>query len=283
VRTNPEELIIAQEDYVALFRPNEYRQIKLALTIKESTTLILGYGLGDVNVLTALDWSKNVFKNAAANYPNGLIQVFRAASPKQKPYLDRNGIVIVEASNLEAFFDELLEVQEKYAKEYGEQQESLKQFAKELDSADKGIVDHFIDDEDFRDGVLEELSQYPIDLIAGFVSLLDKCIEETWARSSPGGAFEGYNENLVLLVDILEAFPMNKIPPALFQTVAYSLNRVSGMVAEHWGQFGKSWSAGTTWSKRKGDLKVETVKELRAVSKQHGYFGLQRLLEDLPV
>lgn len=62
LRTNPEEIIILQEDYVALFRPIEYRQIKLALTIRESTTLLVGYGLGDVNVLTALDWSKNVFK-----------------------------------------------------------------------------------------------------------------------------------------------------------------------------------------------------------------------------
>jgi hypothetical protein len=33
-RTNPDEIIIAQEDYVTLFRPTEYRQIKLALTIK---------------------------------------------------------------------------------------------------------------------------------------------------------------------------------------------------------------------------------------------------------
>lgn len=40
LRTNPEEIIIAQEDYVTLFRPSEYRQIKLALTIKESTTLL---------------------------------------------------------------------------------------------------------------------------------------------------------------------------------------------------------------------------------------------------
>ena len=45
VRTNPEEIIIAQEDYVSLFRPNQYRQIKLALTVKESTTLLLGYGV----------------------------------------------------------------------------------------------------------------------------------------------------------------------------------------------------------------------------------------------
>ncbi|MBO1912124.1 SIR2 family protein, partial [Microvirga sp. 3-52] len=55
IRHNPESIIITQEDYVKLFRPNEYRQIKLALTIKESTSLILGYGLGDVNVLSAVD------------------------------------------------------------------------------------------------------------------------------------------------------------------------------------------------------------------------------------
>ena len=47
VRTNPKEIIIAQEDYITLFRPSEYRQMKLALTIKESTTLFLGYGLGE--------------------------------------------------------------------------------------------------------------------------------------------------------------------------------------------------------------------------------------------
>ena len=34
-RTAPEGIIITQEDYVALFRPAEYRQMRLALTIKE--------------------------------------------------------------------------------------------------------------------------------------------------------------------------------------------------------------------------------------------------------
>jgi hypothetical protein len=80
-RTNPEEIIIAQEDYVTLFRPTEYRQIKLALTIKESTTVLIGYGLGDVNVLTALDWSRNVFKAAETTYQSDVIQILRTESP----------------------------------------------------------------------------------------------------------------------------------------------------------------------------------------------------------
>jgi hypothetical protein len=106
VRTNPEEIIISQEDYVPLFRPSEYRQIKLALTIRESTTLLVGYGLGDVNVLTALDWSKSVFNGGEATYPNDVIQLLRKNSPHEKPYRDKNGIVIVEAENISDFFEE---------------------------------------------------------------------------------------------------------------------------------------------------------------------------------
>ncbi len=48
IRTSPNSIIISQEDYISLFRPNQYRQQKLSLSIKESTTLIIGYGLGDV-------------------------------------------------------------------------------------------------------------------------------------------------------------------------------------------------------------------------------------------
>lgn len=106
--TRPEEIIIAQEDYITLFRPSEYRQVKLALTIRESTTLILGYGLGDVNVLTALDWSSNVFKGEQASFPHAVIQVLRKDNPREMPYWDKNGLVIVESSSLADFFQELM-------------------------------------------------------------------------------------------------------------------------------------------------------------------------------
>jgi hypothetical protein len=106
VRTKPKEIIIAQEDYVTLFRPTEYRQIKLALTIKESTTLFLGYSLGDVNVLTALDWSRNVFKSEHGEYPCDVVQIVRNGKPDNSPYRDRHGIAIVETADLSAFFEE---------------------------------------------------------------------------------------------------------------------------------------------------------------------------------
>ncbi|WP_240335200.1 SIR2 family NAD-dependent protein deacylase [Paraliobacillus sediminis] len=73
-RLDYETIIVTQDDYIKLFRPNEYRQSKLAMTIRESTTLILGYALGDMNVLTSVDWSKNIYTEKN-EYPYETIMV----------------------------------------------------------------------------------------------------------------------------------------------------------------------------------------------------------------
>jgi SIR2-like protein len=276
IRTNPEEIIITQEDYVSLFRPNEYRQIKLALTIRESTTLLLGYGLGDVNVLTALDWSNNVFKGGPATYPSGVIQILRADKPSGKPYRDKQGILILEADSLEQFFDEFIEIRKVAITKEKAEQKSLNELAQVLDNPDESIIDNFIDDEPFRGKLLSTLSQYPIHLISGFVSFIDKCIEQTWERSKPPGAFEGYNQDLVVLLDILTSFTVEKIPPALLQTTAYALDRVAYYVGD---TYGKSWAAMKTWEKRKANLAPAMVAELNNIAEQHGYVGLKGLLE----
>jgi len=170
LRTNPDEIIIAQEDYVGLFRPTEYRQIKLALMIKESTMLIIGYGLGDVNVLTALDWSKNVYKGEEGNYPNEVIQVVRKNNPKEDPYRDKNSIIIVETNDLEDFFRELYDAKKEVERKENETKKELKKISKVLNEPGETTVNEFIDKKDFRDEVLEVLSNFSNDLISGFVS-----------------------------------------------------------------------------------------------------------------
>lgn len=280
LRTNPEEIIIAQEDYVTLFRPSEYRQIKLALTIKESTTLLLGYGLGDVNVLTALDWSRNVFKGEEANYPNDVIQVLRKDNPTKEPYRDKNGIVIVEVEDISNFFEDYIEVRTKELAEKKKEQKALKNLAKELDAPDGEMIEKFIDDEKFRSDMLKILSKFSIHLISGFVSFLNKCIDETWVRSQPDGAFEGYNQNLILILDILTAFPISSFPPALFQTVAYGLQRVGYYVGNRGGQ---SWKAKKTWDKRKKLLSEGVVNELKSIADQHGYHHVKQLVGEIKV
>jgi signal recognition particle subunit SEC65 len=278
IRTNPDEIIIVQEDYVGLFRPTQYRQIKLALMIKESTMLILGYGLGDVNVLTALDWSKNVFKGEPENYPNDVIQIVKKDKPKKKPYRDRNSIVVVETSSLEDFFKEFSKVRHIKLEEESKKDKSLRELATKLDNPDESTIENFIDDVEFRKEVLEILSTFSNDLISGFVSFLNKCIDETWIRSEPNGAFEAYAANLTMILDILTSFSLKQMPPALFETTAYALQRVGYFVGD---KYGRSFAAKKIWDSRKSELSEELVAELKSFANQHHYTYIQDLCSDI--
>ncbi len=278
VRTNPDEIIIVQEDYVGLFRPTEYRQIKLALMIKESTMLILGYGLGDVNVLTALDWSKNVFSGEPKNYPNEVIQVVRKENPEEDPYRDRNSIVVLETNSLQDFFEEYSEAREEELKKEKEIHENLIKLSKELDSPNESMIEKFIDNGEFRLQVLKTLSTFSNDLISGFISFINRCIDETWSRSEPNGAFQGYADNLSMILDVLTTFSIKQIPPALFETAAYALQRVGYYVGSEPGQ---SFEANRVWSSRKGELSADMVAELKDFAKQHHYIYLKRLCQSI--
>ncbi|HDL7655560.1 TPA: hypothetical protein PXO91_003804 [Yersinia enterocolitica] len=125
---------------------------------------------------------------------------------------------------------------------------------------------------------MDTLSEFSINLISGFISFLDKCIDETWERSRPNGAFEGYNKNLTIILDILLAFPLTKFPPALFQAVVQSLERVGPYIGKNSGQ---SWDADRTWEKRKSQLSTEVVDELKNISAQHGYYFVTNLVKNL--
>lgn len=276
VRSNPSEIIITREDYVSLFRPTEYRQIKLALTVRESTTLILGYGLGDVNVLTALDWSQNVYKSSYNLYPNDVIQIVYTNAPKAKPYREHTSIVIYETDNLEAFFEELKVVHEKQLAAYNERIKTYREYSERLGNANTETINEFIDNDDFRRTIIETIRKFPLYLSSGFIVFFGKCIDETWKRSAPSGAFGGYNQNLVMLLDILTIFKLDDIPPALFQTTAYALDKVAGYVGNALGQ---SYAAKATWDVRKKELSQDVFDELSRIARQHQYMRLLSLLE----
>jgi SIR2-like domain len=158
-RTAPEDIIITQEDYVALFRPAEYRQIRLALTIKESTTCLLGYGLGDVNVLTALDWSKNVYEKERGDYPHEVIQIVRTKDPRPDPYRSNDGIVIVEASEISDFCEEYVTAAAEWKKGSKQKRGKLKEIVNLLAASEPETIKRFIDDDSWRRGVSESACQ----------------------------------------------------------------------------------------------------------------------------
>lgn len=276
VRNNPKELVIAQEDYVALFRPNQYRQIKLALTIKESTVVLIGYALGDVNVLTALDWSKNVFQALEENYPHDVIQILYSKTPNDAPYRDKNGILIVETDDLTQVFQDFGKVRKEFLDNENKKLGELNELVETLNDSDDSNVERFIDDDAFRAEVLGKLSEFPLRLVSAFETFLDKSIEETYARSQPRGAFRGYDQNLTIILDILTAFDFVKMPPALFEILATALDKIAWFVGDRPGE---SHAAGRTWRRRKSELSDRMIEELRNFGERHNCHNLNELLE----
>lgn len=274
IRTNPNSIIISQEDYISLFRPNQYRQQKLSLSIKESTTLIVGYGLGDVNVLTAVDWSKNVYSNQRMNYPHEIIQLLYTDKPKNEPYRDRNDILIIEFKELKTILAEIAElvINDKLI-EIGNEKK-LHDLNGIFQNPEKENIDSFIDDEDFRKSVIEAISQNDIKLISGFLELFSRAIDETWQRAMPNGAFHAYNENLILLLDVLENIELAKLPPALLEAIAYNLDHVANYIGTLRGE---SRAAYTTWRNRKDNIPDDTKTELENIARARNYYRLKSI------
>jgi hypothetical protein len=194
------------------------------------------------------------------------------------PYRDHNGIVILETAELTHFFEEFLEARDALVEKHEKEQAALKELQVKLNSPDNSIISNFIDDSTSRAQLLKVLSRFSVYLVSGFLSLMEKCIDATWERSAPSGAFEGYNENLVIILDILTAFPFERFPPALFEVAARGLDRIAYYVGT---DYGKSWSAYKTWEQRKGGLSLEIVKELRNVAEQYGYWSANTLLDSI--
>lgn len=274
IRTNPNSIIISQEDYVKLFRPTEYRQTKLPLLIKESTTLILGYSIGDINVQTALDWSKHVYSELASNHPHCLVQVIRAKQPKPEPYLRNGNVIIIETEDLPQFFDELIKVIEAENEVEKERKSEINNLILHFKNPEVSDINNFIDDPIFRGDIIEKVSKFNLYIVLSFLEFLQKAIDETWRRAEPDKAFNAYDENLKILMDLIIKIDFSCIPPALIGMIAFNLDRVGFYVGT---TLGKSFAANNTWDRHKDEIPMDTVDELMKIAKTNYYYNIIRL------
>lgn len=281
VRHDHESIIITQEDYIPLFRPNEYRQTKLALTIKESTTLILGYQLGDVNVQSAVDWSKNIFPESK-EYPHQIIQAIRKRNPSSTPYRNISGNIVIEIKEIEDFLGELIKYFTEKQNEYNSEIEKVNSLIGELTENREEQVDRFIKNQDLRLGLLKLLSRFEQYMVTPYIDFMSACIDKTWSNAAPDGAFEAYDDNLRILLDIIINYEYKKMPPALFEFVSYSLDRVFMFVGDRISSipYGKSFKATETWHRNKKKIPLEMVEQLYHFSK-YKYSELHRKIKKL--
>jgi hypothetical protein len=279
VRTDPESLIISQEDYIALFRPNEYRQIRLALALKESTTCLLGYGLGDVNVLTALDWSSKVFQGEAQDYPREVIQVVRnTKSPQEDPYRLENGIVVIEVADIADFLDEFVEAIPRWKKQRSRRKAKIKEVLDIFRKAAPDDVTDFLEDGEWRRKLLAALPKYEIEFVREFEVFLNEVVDQNRKLSSRNGAFREYAKGLDMSLDVLSTFECGKFPPALLAAIVRNMDRLARYIGEG---LGNSYSASQLWAERKSELSKSMVAELQAIAECHRHVSLLELLSKL--
>lgn len=278
VRTNPDKLILTREDYVSLFRPGEYRQQRLALTLIESTVVFIGYGLNDINVLTAVDWSNSVYTNRSTRIPHKIIQFLWSNIPNENPYITSNNVIVYEYKHLSVLLDKLASFISEYLSVKVVYDRGIENFNSQIMDPNEATIKSFVDNSDFRIKLLKSVRNNYSILASGFLELFTRSIDLTWERTMPSGAFYAYNENLIVTLDTIFELEIEIIPPALFQAIAYNLERLADYIGSSTGY---SFAAYDTWQTKAHLIPPIFMDELSKVSVANNYIKLQKLLKRL--
>ncbi len=283
IKTIPSSIIITNEDYVSLFRPNDYRQSRLPFLIKESLVLMVGYALGDINVISAVDWSKNVYTNVTDGFDYPIIQLLYTENSKEKPYRDPSGVIIFEINNVKSFFNNLIAYFDQYRDEYSRKVESVRDkiiyFSSDIDNHVAEFVNdatHRIDTIKFVEGLSPDFRY----IYTNYKSFLENVIEILKEESAQPYAFDAYDKRLKVLLDIIENMGIKNMPEAFFQLLADSLCELAVYIGD---KLGDSYAANNTWNSRKGSIPKDFLGKLKdyAKAKSRGASRLNTLLKGI--
>lgn len=280
VRTSPDNIVITNEDYVSLFRPTDYRKARLPFLIKESTVLMLGYGLGDLNVVSALDWSENVYKNSCEHSETKIIQLLYVEKPSKRPYVDSSGIIIFETNSIRDFLLDLNSFILEYEKDNKAELQRLNGNREFFSVSDESAVQQFIDDREFRFEIINFIAELKIelsDIYPLYLGFLRKVIQKLDKDASIPNAFSAYGKKILILIELLNKIDIKKASPVFFSFIVDELDKVGHYVGyEH----GDSWAAKKKWEEMKTTINEDTKNEImKYVKSKRGCFGIKKLFE----
>lgn len=281
----PKSLVLSHEDYIRNLRPGTYRQSKLAHLMAESTTLMLGYSYGDVNVQTAAEIvrSKGLLEVAPSDRPGSslIIQLVRTSSPTEQVGLGPGGSLTIEATEVVDLLDQVTAQVAKMDELAG----SSHAFLERCKSDPTKLVKACIGKPENVSMLAELIRDYPavyydFDLIA----LLGHLFSEISLKAHAVGGFHYYGIWLEWILTMLLQWDLRQMPPPIFNLLAAQLADVVYYVdpdGKH--VHGRSWQATDTWKKSEAELRKrkDLIAALSAYSRRStsGYF-LDRLLGD---
>lgn len=259
--TDPESIVITNEDYTQTLRLSDYRHARLPFLIKESTVLMIGYSLNDLNVLSALDYSQNIYTNVSATFETPIIQLLYKEDPKQEPYIDNN-IVIQEIGDLSNYFSELINFIKRYKSIIGKKTNEVKKLLEFFTNADGEDISAFIGDKDRRQEIFNTIKSIDFEfwyIYPSYMAFLNKSFGILWDKARVQNAFSYYSDILDLLLDIIENIDYEKVPLSLLEYLIEQFKDISYSVGETLGQ---SWAAKELWDRRCNSIPKEFINEL---------------------
>lgn len=262
-RKDPDSIVVTNEDYAHTLRVSDYRHARLPFLIKESTVLMIGYGLNDINVLSAVDYSRNVFSNGIRICETPIIQLVHKTNPHKYPYIDRNEIIIMEISSITDFFNEYIDYNSQFRGVIGKKLKKIHGIVEEFTLNDNDQVAKYISDEYFRINKIKEINEIDSEfwniVYPSYITFLNKVFSELWDKTLPHGAFDEYNDILTMIIDIVENIKFEKTPETLIEFIITEFFHVARYIGMNYGQ---SFKAYETWVKKKKSLPAQFFKEV---------------------
>ena len=267
IKTDPNSIVITNEDYIKLFRPDEYRQHRLPFLFMESTTLAIGYGVGDTNVLTALDWKENVYQEKGMSTRGQFIQLAYTDHPKETPY-EINGIIVIETNSILNSLREINEYVDKKNKEKNAYDLIVENIVKYYESLDQDKIDEFIDNDEKKNPFVLSINNAPNRVSSLGCTLLSRVLDRCWQRCSRDGAFDEYAKLLHVLLYCMKNIQFENLSPALFELIASALGSLAyyvdiddvSNINSYWG---KSRPAKLLWDAEKDNIPSNYIDELK--------------------
>jgi len=276
-RKNYPSLIVTHEDYVPLFKPGNYRESKLFTMMSEAPVLILGYSLSDLNLLSALEQSKQPFDDKD-NFPVVLTNFVGQQDDLeyQKELFDGGSYEKIDIDSIDNFLSKLdLLISEKKETRKNERENKIMTYApikKFVESVEK-LSSESESCEDYADFVFNNYLKFSESFKPEMFKDIKNCFRNLkkhgkaeadqniifnktlvivmqYYRGESGGNgnFSSYSSLLEFILFIIDTFEVDWFTPRGMELITKNLNYCLEHTGER-GILGTSWTADDTWKK----------------------------------
>lgn len=263
-RLDPASIVITEEDHVRAARLAATNAVRPSALLSECTTLVLGYGLRDPNVLAAMHWSRG----ARDVRSRAVVQAVFNPLPSGRSYKGGFGQDVLEVSDI----GQLLETIAHRMRELSTRREIRLVEARNwllaasatdasgrpqlaaLSSADRRAV--FL--------ALQDLSQTEGN--TDVLNLLSQSFVHLWTQAREHHHYAHYRDLLEMIVDGFSVWHTPEQDAGLFSFLSSWLCQVAPYVGRGLGQ---SFAAYALWEEKKHELPSLVRTEVLAVAQAH--------------